>query len=174
MRPVHELILGGARSGKSKMAEERALDSGLDLVYVATATAGDSEMAERIRHHRQRRGSQWSVVEEPVSLADVLRRHQDKTRCILVDCLTLWLNNCLQKNCWERQKASLLDILPKLEGHIIMVSNETGLGVVPMGELSRDFVDEAGFLHQQLAAQCHQVSLMVAGLPLVLKPMGKV
>jgi len=164
-----ELILGGARSGKSTLAEQRALQSGLELVYVATATAGDSEMTARIRHHQQRRGDAWALVEAPLNLADALRQQHGEPRCIVVDCLTLWLSNCLHHECWEAQKRALLDALPHLSGHIIFVSNETGLGVVPMGELSRRFVDEAGFLHQQLAALCQRVTLTVAGLPLVLK-----
>ncbi|MCB1703748.1 MAG: bifunctional adenosylcobinamide kinase/adenosylcobinamide-phosphate guanylyltransferase [Halioglobus sp.] len=164
-----ELILGGARSGKSALAEQRAQDSGLECVYVATATAGDGEMRARIAHHRQRRDSSWALVEEPVSLADALLQQQGSERCILVDCLTLWLSNCLHQQCWPRERARLLEVLPTLSGHIILVSNETGLGVVPMGELSRQFVDEAGFLHQRLAALCQQVTLTVAGLPLSLK-----
>ena len=164
-----ELILGGARSGKSTLAEQQALRTGLELRYLATATAGDSEMSARIRHHQQRRGNGWTLVETPVALAETLRREQGQQRCIVVDCLTLWLSNCLHQNCWEQQRAALLDTLPALSGHFIFVSNETGLGVVPMGELSRRFVDEAGFLHQQLAALCQRVTLTVAGLPLVLK-----
>jgi len=174
MKAHCELILGGARSGKSSLAEQQALHSGLELVYVATATAGDSEMSARIRHHQQRRGGGWSMVEAPVQLAQTLQQRQDVGRCIVVDCLTLWLSNCLQQNCWEQQKAALFDVLPTLSGQILLVSNETGLGVVPMGELSRRFVDEAGFLHQQLAALCQRVTLTVAGLPLVLKaPQGE-
>ncbi len=164
-----ELILGGARSGKSTLAEQRALSTGLELVYTATATADDHEMSERIGHHQQRRSAQWNLVEEPVELAATLRRHQGPQRCIVVDCLTLWLSNCLHLHCWEQEKALLLAALPELSGHIILVSNETGLGVVPMGELSRQFVDEAGFLHQQLTALCQRVTLTVAGLPLALK-----
>jgi adenosylcobinamide kinase / adenosylcobinamide-phosphate guanylyltransferase len=164
-----ELILGGARSGKSALAEQRAWNSGLELLYIATATADDSEMSERIAHHQQRRGSAWQLVEESLALAGILQRHAGSERCIVVDCLTLWLSNCLHQGCWEREKTALLETLPQLSGHIVLVSNETGLGVVPMGELSRQFVDEAGFLHQQLAALCQQVTLTVAGLPLTLK-----
>jgi len=164
-----ELILGGARSGKSTLAEERALQSGLQLVYLATATAGDEEMAGRIRHHQQRREEDWRLVEAPLYLAEALLGNQRTDRCIVVDCLTLWLSNCLQRQCWERQKTLLLEALPEISGHIVLVSNETGLGVVPMGKLSREFVDEAGFLHQQLAGLCQQVTLTVAGLPLTLK-----
>lgn len=173
MAPFCELILGGARSGKSALAEQRALQSGLELVYLATATAGDGEMSARIAHHRQRRGDGWRLVESPVELADALRSEQGPARCIVVDCLTLWLSNCLHGDCWQQQKSALLDALPGLSGHIILVSNETGLGVVPMGELSRQFVDEAGFLHQQLAALCQRVTLTVAGLPLELKAPGE-
>ena len=164
-----ELILGGARSGKSTLAEQRAVNTGLELVYVATATAGDSEMSERIEHHQRRRGPEWMLVEEPVALADTLRQQQGQARCVVVDCLTLWLSNCLHQQCWDREKAKLIELLPDISGHIVLVSNETGLGVVPMGELSRQFVDEAGFLHQCLATLCQQVTLTVAGLPLALK-----
>ncbi len=169
MNQFCELILGGARSGKSTLAEQRALTSGLAPLYIATATAGDIEMRTRIAHHQQRRGAQWTLVEEPLALADALQQHQDSTRCVVVDCLTLWLSNCLRQQCWEREKARLLEVLPGLSGHTVLVSNETGLGVVPLGALSRQFVDEAGFLHQQLAALCQQVTLTVAGLPLALK-----
>ena len=164
-----ELILGGARSGKSALAEARAKASGLDMVYLATATAGDKEMSSRIAHHRQRRGTDWHLVEEPVALAAALRSHHGEERCVVVDCLTLWLSNCLHEECWESESAALLDTLPELSGHVILVSNETGLGVVPMGELTRRFVDESGFLHQRTAQLCQQVTLTVAGLPVSLK-----
>ncbi len=164
-----ELILGGARSGKSTLAEQRARASEFAAIYIATATADDSEMASRIEHHQLRSGAEWRLVEEPLALATALRAWHSPQRCIVVDCLTLWLSNCLHRDCWEEQKESLLSTLPQLSGHIILVSNETGLGVVPMGQLSRHFVDEAGILHQQLAALCQRVTLTVAGLPLALK-----
>ena len=164
-----ELILGGARSGKSNLAEQCAHASKLAPVYIATATADDREMAGRIQHHQRGRGAEWRLVEEPLALAAALQAWHSPQRCIVVDCLTLWLSNCLRQDCWEEQKANLLLVRPQLAGHIILVSNETGLGVVPMGELSRRFVDEAGFLHQQLAALCQRVTLTVAGLPLALK-----
>jgi adenosylcobinamide kinase/adenosylcobinamide-phosphate guanylyltransferase len=88
----------------------------------------------------------------------------------VVDCLTLWLCNCLHRGCWPQQRENLLACLPQLPGQVILVSNETGLGVVPMGQLSREFVDQSGFLHQQLATLCSRVTLCVAGLPLTLKP----
>lgn len=167
-----ELILGGARSGKSRLAEQRALASGLEPLYLATATAGDGEMAERIRHHRARRGADWGLIEEPIALADTLLLNSRAERCILVDCLTLWLSNCLHQGCWASERQALLAALPMLPGQVILVSNETGLGVVPMGELTRQFVDESGFLHQQLAQSCQRVTLVVAGLPMTLKDIG--
>lgn len=169
---MKELILGGARSGKSKLAEQAAEASGLRRVYIATAQAGDEEMAQRIELHRQRRGDDWQLVEEPINLAQVLAEQAEEGSCILVDCLTLWLSNCLfcdDETEWLRQRAALLEVLPTLPGHLIFVSNEISMGVVPMGEVTRQFVDEGGLLHQALAEICDRVTLSVAGLPHVLK-----
>lgn len=169
---MHTLILGGARSGKSALAERLALDSGHGVVYIATAQPRDGEMADRIAHHRARRPTDWACVEEPLALADALRRHARADRCVLVDCLTLWLSNLLgaaDAPCFERERSALLDTLPQLPGEVLLVSNEVGMGVVPMGELSRRFVDEAGRLHQALAAACDRVIFVAAGLPLTLK-----
>lgn len=169
---MKELILGGARSGKSRLAEQRARNSGMQLLYIATAQAGDDEMATRIQHHRERRGAEWRLVEEPFALAEVLHARATSRTCILVDCLTLWLSNCLfsdKNNYWELQRQQLLETLPQLPGHLILVSNEVGMGVVPMGEISRRFVDESGWLHQRLAKLCDRVTLTVAGLPHTLK-----
>ena len=169
---MKELILGGVRSGKSRLAEQRARSSGLDVVYIATATAGDDEMRARIEQHRVRRPAQWRVIEEPLYLASVLDQHAHASRCIVVDCVTLWLTNWL---CTENaagyaaQRAALLEKLPALPGHIIFVANETNLGIMPMGDLTRRFCDEAGMLHQALAAKCERVMLTIAGLPLYLK-----
>jgi adenosylcobinamide kinase/adenosylcobinamide-phosphate guanylyltransferase len=166
-----ELILGGARSGKSTLAEQRAVASGLEVIYIATATAGDEEMAARIAHHQQQRPGAWSLLEEPRALAAVLEQHATAGHCLLVDCLTLWLSNLLGES--DERCASevekLLRLLPSLEGEVILVSNEIGMGVVPMGELTRRFVDEVGRLHQQLATLCERVTLVAAGLPLALK-----
>ena len=169
---MKELILGGVRSGKSRLAERRARESGREVVYIATAiAAGDSELAERIREHRRRRPPGWSTVEEPVALSAALRAHAGNERCLLVDCLTLWLTNLLSgaADRFERERQSLVDVLPQLPGDLILVSNETGLGVVPLGELSRRFVDASGELHQALAAMCDRVTLTIAGLPHPLK-----
>ena len=167
-----QLILGGARSGKSRFAERLATDSQLDVVYLATSQPVDGELNQRVALHRQRRPEHWGLVEEPLALADVLRAQARAERCLLVDCLTLWLTNLLMLDDAERldfERQALLDLLPTLPGEIIFVSNETGLGVVPLGELTRRFVDEAGLLHQALAARCERVVFTVAGLPMLLK-----
>lgn len=169
---MHELILGGARSGKSALAEQRAADSGLAVTYIATAQALDAEMAARIAHHRARRPMRWECVEEPLALAATLRVHAAADRCVIVDCLTLWLGNLLgdaDAGRFQRERDALLQVLPALPGRVLMVSNEVGQGIVPMGELSRRFVDEAGWLHQALARQCARVAWVAAGLPLWLK-----
>jgi adenosylcobinamide kinase/adenosylcobinamide-phosphate guanylyltransferase len=166
------LILGGARSGKSRLAERLATDSALNVTYVATATAGDTEMQTRIAAHRARRPVHWRLVEEPLALAETLRRHARPDGLILVDCLTLWLTNlllCPDPDRFAHERAELLAALADLPGALVLVSNETGLGVVPLGELSRRYCDEAGWLHQELAQRCDRVVFTVAGLPHVLK-----
>ncbi len=166
------LILGGARSGKSRRAEQMAADSGKSVTYIATATALDDEMQARIAHHQQLRPAHWNLVEEPLALADALHRVSSPDRCIIVDCLTLWLNNLLCGNNEQRMQneiASLLQTVPQLQGDIIFVSNETGMGIVPAGALTRQFVDTSGRLHQSLAVACDHATLMVAGLPIKLK-----
>lgn len=168
---MRTLILGGARSGKSALAERLAASHDA-VLYVATAAAGDSEMSTRIQHHRARRPAHWGLSETPLALGAVLRREAHAGRCLLVDCLTLWLSNLLCRDdagLFAAERAELLDALAQLPGELILVSNEVGQGVVPLGELSRRFVDEAGRLHQDIAARCERVILTVAGLPLVLK-----
>lgn len=198
------LVLGGARSGKSRYAEALANEfhqQGFDACYVATAKALDSEMAARIVAHqvgRQDDGIDWQVFEEPLALSALLKRIAQPKRVILVDCLTLWLTNQLlesdasqealpaesnflddinakdktqaqQLKQWHTEKAALLATLKHIEGAVILVSNEVGSGIVPLGELSRQFVDQAGWLNQALASQADKVTLVVAGLPLALK-----
>ena len=166
------LILGGVKSGKSRLAETLAIDSGLEVVVVATAIAGDEEMRQRIARHRQQRPADWQVIEEPLRLAEQLDRHAASHRCLIVDCLTLWLTQLLcqpDRSLLTEQRDALLAVLAQLPGRLVLVGNETGLGVVPPGALSRDYCDQAGLLHQQLAVVCDQVLLTVAGLPLVLK-----
>ena len=181
---MKELIIGGARSGKSTLAERRALESGLHVVYVATAQALDGEMQQRIAIHRARRPADWGLVEAPLDLAATLQRHAAPDTCLLVDCLTLWLSNLLfagvaasqaeagQKVDCPRlagETQALIDVLPNLPGRVIMVSNEVGWGVVPMAAVSRLFADEQGRLNQRVGAVCDNVTLVAAGLPVVLK-----
>ncbi|WP_313059606.1 bifunctional adenosylcobinamide kinase/adenosylcobinamide-phosphate guanylyltransferase [Pseudomonas rhodesiae] len=169
---MHQLILGGARSGKSRLAETLAVDTALPVIYVATSQPQDGEMNARVALHRQRRPAHWGLIEEPIELARVLHEHAAADRCLLVDCLTLWLTNLLMLEDPQRlalERDHLLETLATLPGEIIFVSNETGLGVVPLGELTRRYVDEAGWLHQALAERCQRVVLTVAGLPLTLK-----
>lgn len=171
-----QLILGGARSGKSRLAEQKAKDSGLSVTYVATAQAYDDEMRERILHHQADRPTDWGLVEEPLYLADRLVQIDQANQLILVDCMTLWMSNLLlneQKDFQSQQCQKLLEMLPTLKSEIILVSNETGLGVVPMGQLSRKFVDESGRLHQQLGQIADHVVFCVAGFPIVLKGESK-
>ena len=167
-----QLILGGARSGKSRLAEKLAAESGCAVTYIATSQPLDGEMNERVRHHRERRPEHWALIEEPIELARVLRDNARADACLLVDCLTLWLTNLLMLEDPQRLNAerdALLECLAELPGEIVFVSNETGMGVVPLGELTRRYVDEAGWLHQALAERCQRVVLTVAGLPLTLK-----
>ncbi len=169
---MKNLILGGVRSGKSRLAERLAIRSGLPVTYIATATAQDEVMQARIAAHCAHRPAHWKLVEEPLQLASVLERHAAPGRCLLVDCLTLWLTNLLlaeNTTLLDTERKALLDRLPLLPGEIILVSNETNMGVIPPGELSRRYCDEAGSLHQTLARCCDRVILTVAGLPHVLK-----
>lgn len=142
------------------------------MIYVATSQPVDGELNERVALHRARRPDHWGLIEEPLQLAQVLRANATAGTCLLVDCLTLWLTNLLMLDDALRLQAerdALLDCLAQLPGELIFVSNETGLGVVPLGELTRRYVDEAGWLHQALAERCQRVVLTVAGLPLTLK-----
>lgn len=168
---MKQLILGGARSGKSRLAEQRAQASGQKVVYIATAQAMDGEMEVRIQQHREARPEHWKVVEEPLQLADVLVREAADDVCLLVDCLTLWMTNLLLSgdDKLKHEVEALYSVLDTLPGSLIMVSNEVGWGIVPMGELSRQFQDQTGWLHQRLAQVCDQVTLTVAGLPMEIK-----
>lgn len=179
-----ELIIGGARSGKSALAEQRARQSGQPVTYVATATADDEEMRRRIAHHRARRPPEWACVEEPLRLAEALRTHAAADRCLVVDCLTLWLSNLFFAGHAAAQAeageaiacpvladgvGALLETLPILPGRVILVSNEVGWGIVPMLPVARLFADAQGRLNQQVAAASGRVTAVIAGLPLDLK-----
>ncbi len=162
------LVLGGARSGKSRYAETliEAVGGG---VYLATAGALDAEMAERIRRHRERRGEIWTTLEEPLDIADALTAVA-AGRPVLVDCLTLWLSNLIAAgHDVERETDALIDALAQRAGPVIFVANEVGLGIVPENALARLFRDHAGRLNQRVAARADRVVFMAAGLPLLLK-----
>ncbi|MDX9952252.1 MAG: bifunctional adenosylcobinamide kinase/adenosylcobinamide-phosphate guanylyltransferase [Methylophilaceae bacterium] len=170
------LILGGARSGKSACAEKQAEQSGLDVTYIATAQVYDEEFAARIRHHQERRPPHWALAEEPHFLARALQANASEQRCIIIDCLTLWLAQWICNDCnppadsnWQTERSALLELLPKLPGKIILVSNEVGMGIVPLGEINRRFQDEQGRLNQAVAAVSDEVLFIAAGLPLRLK-----
>ncbi|WNO08372.1 bifunctional adenosylcobinamide kinase/adenosylcobinamide-phosphate guanylyltransferase [Teredinibacter sp. KSP-S5-2] len=166
---MKQLILGGARSGKSRFGESQATASGKQKIYLATGQARDAEMNQRIQQHQARRDGSWILVEEPLELASTILNHNLDTHCILVDCLTLWLSNCLHVGCYQQQKDKLLSVLPTLSCDVIFIGNEVGAGVVPLGELTREFVDQNGWLHQSLATECDAVYFVTAGLPMQLK-----
>jgi adenosylcobinamide kinase / adenosylcobinamide-phosphate guanylyltransferase len=171
---AHEIILitGGARSGKSAYAEGRAALLGSRRLYVATAEAGDDEMAQRIAAHQKRRGDAWTTVEEPVQLAETLIEWRGRADCALVDCLTLWLSNLLLRGTPDRVEdnvAALAQTLPRLDFSVVLVTNEVGAGIVPDNPLARQFRDLAGRVNQRIAALATEVVLMVAGLPMIMK-----
>jgi adenosylcobinamide kinase/adenosylcobinamide-phosphate guanylyltransferase len=162
------LVLGGARSGKSAYAESLLI--GRPALYLATGQALDDEMAERIRHHRDRRGPGWDTVEEPLELAEVLDRVARPARPVLVDCLTLWLSNLMHAgHSVDEAVGRLCEVLARPAGPVVLVSNEIGLGLVPDTRLGRDFRDHQGRLNQRVAAVCRRVVFVAAGLPLTLK-----
>ncbi len=170
-----ELVLGGARSGKSRYAEQQALSTNQQVIYIATAKGSDFEMQARIAHHRERRPVAWQTVEEPVRLAAMIRQHADPDHCLVIDCFTLWPSNILfdrhgglQEALFARERA-LLETITQCQNRVILVSNEVGMGVVAADAMTRRFVDEAGFLHKALTQICDQVVLVTAGLAQRLK-----
>jgi adenosylcobinamide kinase/adenosylcobinamide-phosphate guanylyltransferase len=164
------LILGGARSGKSRYAERLVENAASKGTYCATAEAGDAEMAARIAVHRARRGPFWRTVEAPLALASAIAAHAAQDRPILVDCLTLWLSNLLLAGKQADEEAgALCSALRKAAGTVVLVSNEVGMGLVPETPLGRTFRDAAGWLNQDVAALADRVVFVAAGLPLVLK-----
>ncbi|MFM0592878.1 MULTISPECIES: bifunctional adenosylcobinamide kinase/adenosylcobinamide-phosphate guanylyltransferase [Paraburkholderia] len=174
-------VLGGARSGKSLHAEQLADRSALPVTYIATArVSDDAEFAARIAHHRERRPAHWRLVEAGVDLAAALTQADAPKHCVLIDCLTLWLANllcpsegeALSLDRYRAQVAALETALGAAHGKVIVVSNEIGLGVVPLGAATRLYVDELGRLNQRIAALSTQATMMVAGLPLALKTAG--
>ena len=199
-RSLH-LILGGARSGKSRLAENVAKQfeqeyTNAKISYVATAQALDEEMSQRINKHQQQRPNHWQLFESPFNLANTINdlvAKAEQPHCILVDCLTLWLSNALcdkKFDKWQSERDALINLLDRFQGFktialasenssskqpitLILVSNEVGHGIVPMGELSRNFVDQTGWLHQDIAEKADQVDFVIAGIPLALKAQDK-
>lgn len=176
--PAVTLVLGGARSGKTRHAlalcEGWHADQGLAPHYVATAQAFDAEMADRIAQHKQERGPHWTTVDAPHALAGAIASLDRPGNCILVDCLTLWLTNVMLRDENDPDAADaagtkLVALLDEVRAPTVLVSNEVGLGIVPENALARRFRDEAGRLNQRVAATAGQVVFIAAGLPLVLK-----
>lgn len=170
------LILGGARSGKSAYAEKRALESGLPVTYIATAQIYDDEFRARVQHHQDRRPGNWQLIEEPHFLSTSLQTNNNTGTTLIIDCLTLWLAQWICEDCkpprsssWQQQREALLKILPGMKAEVLLVSNEVGMGIVPLGEINRQFQDEQGRLNQAIAQIADQVSFIAAGLPLKLK-----
>ncbi len=170
LEPSVTLVLGGARSGKSAYGERLVEAAGGAMVYLATAEAGDDEMAARIEAHRARRGNRWTTVEEPIALAEALARADQPGGAVLVDCLTLWVSNLMAEGRdVAAESEGLVESLDDLDGTVVFVANEVGLGVVPDNAAARAFRDHAGRLNQDMAARADRVVFMAAGLPLMLK-----
>ena len=169
--PKVTLVLGGARSGKSRFAESLIAGHPGRPIYLATAEVDDAEMAERIRRHRARRGDGWTTIEEPLDLPLALASATRDNAAVLVDCLTLWLSNLMAADDYDVERAiqALIECLPRVAAPVVFVSNEVGLGIVPDNALARAFRDHAGFLHQIVAAAADRVYVVAAGLPRLLK-----
>ncbi|MBI3811017.1 MAG: bifunctional adenosylcobinamide kinase/adenosylcobinamide-phosphate guanylyltransferase [Nitrospirae bacterium] len=168
------LILGGARSGKSRFAMEHGKTSGVSKYYIATAQALDAEMIRRIKEHRRQRPSDWTTIEEPLNLSEALQSVQGKADIAVIDCLTLWLSNLLIKTNGDEKKMEaeidrFIRVATRLDLSVVAVSNEVGLGIVPADPMSRLFRDMAGILHQRFAEACHEVYWMTAGIAVKIK-----
>ena len=176
---MKHLILGGVKSGKSRYAEQQVKNwlaqpgnKDQSVIYLATAENRDDEdFSRRIAQHRTQRPAQWKTVEEPLDITKVISDASGNNHCVLVECLTLWVSNLLQDEAMLSRRIDAFCIaLESFQGEIILVSNETGLGIMPPNALARRFGDEVGVLHQRLAELCDEVVLTVAGLPTILKP----
>lgn len=162
------LVTGGARSGKSALAEKRTLELGNSAFYIATAQAFDSEMEQRIEAHKARRGLEWTTVSEPIDLAGALSKTDGSPR--LVDCLTLWLSNLiLTSHDWEQATEALISAMLQQQSPVVLVTNEVGMGIVPENALARTYRDAAGIINQRVASMADEVILAVAGQPLKVK-----
>lgn len=173
MTSKRTLVIGGIRSGKTALAECMATQAAEAVTYVATATAGDDEMAKRIERHQQSRPAGWGLEEAPIELAAVLNRQAGNTEphCLLIDCMSLWVSNLLfaGDQVFDRERAAFLEAIAAYPASLVVVSNEVGLGTIGMDPLTRRFCDELGWLNQALAQSCDQVVMSVAGLPMTLK-----
>lgn len=164
------LITGGARSGKSMLAEQMTLGLGDPAIYIATAQAFDDEMTDRIDRHRARRGAEWQTLDAPLDLVGALAESDAVGRPRLVDCITLWVSNLmLAEHDWEAATAALTDLIPTLRAPVVFVTNEVGSGIVPENALARAYRDAAGLTNQRLAAACDELWLCVSGHPLKVK-----
>lgn len=169
-RPKY-LVLGGVKSGKSRHAQTLAEKVSSQVTLIVTAQALDEEMADRIQRHRDERPDHWKVMEEPLNLADALMQCLE-SEVVMIDCLTLWLTNLLMnedESFLQQQIQAFQEAVEAFPRPLVLVSNETNMGIMPLGDLTRRYCDEAGLLHQHVAQACDQVELMVAGLPLSLK-----
>lgn len=173
------LVTGGARSGKSRLAEQMTLEwaaqhaaapDGIRAIYIATAEALDGEMSDRIARHRARRGPEWQTLDAPLDVIGALQHTDEKGCPRLLDCLTLWLSNLLHADKdWREESEKLARLLPTLKAPVILVTNEVGGGIVPENRLARQFRDAAGLMNQTIAAACDSVYMSVAGYPIVVK-----
>lgn len=165
------LVIGGARSGKSRYAQVRAEAIGLSPIYLATAQAFDDEMADRIVRHRADRDARWTTVEEPIDLPAAILAHSREDRVVLVDCLTLWASNLLlADHDLDAATTALTEAMTACRGPLVLVANEVGLGIVPDNALARRFRDYAGTINQAVAAAAGEVVMMCAGIPVPVKP----
>lgn len=167
------LVTGGARSGKSRLAEHLASSFGTPLGYLATGESRDPEMAERIERHQDRRGEEWTTLEEPLRLTETLTAHDGRFRAVLVDCVTLWLTNLLL-GCDDPAQVmaavrELCEAAPNLATPLVLVTNEVGMGIVPENRLARTFRDLAGEANELLAAAADEVHVVFSGIPMKIK-----
>ncbi|PCI05562.1 MAG: bifunctional adenosylcobinamide kinase/adenosylcobinamide-phosphate guanylyltransferase [Hyphomicrobiales bacterium] len=163
-------VLGGARSGKSKFAEDLVLKMGLKPIYLATGRALDEEMGERIAIHQERRGAEWETVEEPLALVDALQSSAYSGRVILVDCLSLWVTNLMMaKADVAKESAALAALLGEIKVPVVLVSNEVGMGIIPDNAMARRYMDLAGDVNQRVAHAASEVYFVVSGMPLKMK-----
>ncbi len=166
------LVIGGARSGKSKYALN--LCNKIDkkkYIFLATAQALDKEMEKKIKKHKNERGSKWITIEEPVNIVDRIKEEDNINTIILLDCITLWINNLFMKRKYtiEKEISNLLKVISKIKGDIVIVSNEVGMGIVPNNQLTRKYRDILGYANQHLAYCVNRVVFMVAGIPIIIK-----